>query len=93
MSDFKQERYGNNIVIKRYQNRKLYDCNQSCYVTLDELYDIFRVYGHAVKVINNKTKTDITARIMRQVLIEKGNRKAFLDEELMLDKIQRGEHL
>ena len=41
-------------IIKRYQNRKLYDTHQSCYVTLEEIAQIIRE-GHEIQVIDNKT--------------------------------------
>ena len=56
-------------VIKRYQNRKLYDTHQSCYVTLEELAQIIRA-GHEVKVIDNKTKNDITYMTQMQILFD-----------------------
>ena len=46
-------------TIKRYQNRKLYDTFQSCYVTLEEIAQIIRE-GNEIQVIDNKTKNDIT---------------------------------
>ena len=42
-------------IIKRYQNRKLYDTFQSCYVTLEEIAQIIRE-GHEIQVIDNKSK-------------------------------------
>ena len=48
-------------IIKRYQNRKLYDTHQSCYVTLEEIAQIIRE-GNEIKVIDNKTKNDITTQ-------------------------------
>ena len=41
-------------IIKRYQNRKLYDTHQTCYVTLEEIAQIIRE-GHEIQVIDNKT--------------------------------------
>ena len=38
-------------IIKRYQNRKLYDTYQSCYVTLDEISQVIRE-GNEIKVAN-----------------------------------------
>ena len=46
-------------VIKRYQNRKLYDTHQSCYVTLEEISQMIK-NGDDLRVIDNKTKNDIT---------------------------------
>lgn len=56
-------------IIKRYQNRKLYDTLMSCYVTLDELAQIIRE-GNEVKVINNKYGEDITYHVFLQILYE-----------------------
>ena len=46
-------------TIKRYQNRKLYDTHQSCYVTLEEIAQIIRE-GNEIQVLDNKSKSDIT---------------------------------
>ncbi len=56
-------------IIKRYQNRKLYDTHQSCYVTLEEIAQIIRE-GNEIKVIDNKTKNDITYMTQIQLLFD-----------------------
>ncbi|NUM88797.1 MAG: hypothetical protein HUU37_06315, partial [Bdellovibrionales bacterium] len=56
-------------VIKRYQNRKLYDTHQSCYVTLDEIAQMIK-NGDDLRVIDNKTKNDITQATLTQLLYE-----------------------
>ena len=56
-------------IIKRYQNRKLYDTFQSCYVTLEEISQIIRE-GHEIQVIDNKTKNDITYMTQIQLLFD-----------------------
>ena len=61
-------------VIKRYQNRKLYDTQESTYVTLDEIAKMIRA-GEDIRVIDNKTKNDITASTLTQLLYE-SERKA-----------------
>jgi polyhydroxyalkanoate synthesis repressor PhaR len=61
-------------VIKRYQNRKLYDTHESSYVTLDEIAKMIRA-GEEIRVIDNKTKNDITAATLTQLLYE-SERKA-----------------
>ena len=50
----------NTKVIKRYQNRKLYNTHQSRYLTLDDIAEMIR-QGDEVRVIENKTKRDITS--------------------------------
>jgi len=61
-------------VIKRYQNRKLYDCSESKYVRLDEVARMIK-NGDDLRVIDNKTKNDITSNTLIQLLYE-GERKA-----------------
>ncbi len=56
-------------VIKKYQNRKLYDTQDSCYVTLDGLAKMLRD-GQDILVVDNNTKADVTALILTQVLYE-----------------------
>jgi polyhydroxyalkanoate synthesis repressor PhaR len=56
-------------IIKRYQNRKLYDTHESSYVTLDEIAKMIR-NGEEIRVIDNKTKNDITAQTYTQLLYE-----------------------
>jgi len=61
-------------IIKRYQNRKLYDTHESTYVTLDEIAKMIKG-GEEIRVIDNKTKNDITAATLTQLLYE-SERKA-----------------
>lgn len=56
-------------IIKRYQNRKLYDTQQSCYVTLDDIAKMIRS-SEEVMVIDNKSKNDITAATLTQIIFE-----------------------
>ena len=60
-------------IIKRYQNRKLYDTQQSCYVTLNDIAKMIR-NNEEVKVIDNKTKNDITASTLTQIVFESEKR-------------------
>ncbi len=56
-------------IIKRYQNRKLYDTQQSCYVTLDDIAKMIRA-NEDVMVIDNKSKNDITSATLTQIIFE-----------------------
>lgn len=71
-------------TIKRYQNRKLYDTYQSCYVTLEEIAQIMRD-GNEIKVIDNKNKTDITYMTQIQLLFDQ-ERKSLGDKNIELLK-------
>jgi polyhydroxyalkanoate synthesis repressor PhaR len=57
-------------IIKRYQNRKLYDTEESTYITLSDLDQVIKS-GKDVRVICNKTKNDITATTLTQIMYEK----------------------
>jgi polyhydroxyalkanoate synthesis repressor PhaR len=59
-------------IIKRYQNRKLYDTFQSCYVTLEEIAQIIRE-GHEIQVIDNKSKNDITYMTQERKSLKPGD--------------------
>ena len=56
-------------VIKRYQNRKLYDTQKSRYVTLDDIARMIRDQVHLV-IVDNKTKVDITAPTLIQIIFD-----------------------
>ncbi len=72
-------------IIKRYQNRKLYDTCQSSYVTLEEISHIIRD-GSDIKVLDNKTKEDITFITQIQILFDQ-ERKS--NESKQLDLLKR----
>jgi polyhydroxyalkanoate synthesis repressor PhaR len=60
-------------IIKRYQNRKLYDTDASCYVTLDEIAEMIQ-QGEEVSVVDNRNQKDITAITLTQIIFEKQKR-------------------
>lgn len=62
------------IVIKRYQNRKLYDTKNSTYVTLDDIAKLVRD-GEDIQILDNKTKEDLTDVTLTQILFEEGKKK------------------
>lgn len=77
-------------TIKRYQNRKLYDTHQSCYVTLDEIAEMI-MRGEEVVVIDNRSKKDITSNTLTQIIFEKQKRsKAIIPVTTLRDIIQVG---
>jgi polyhydroxyalkanoate synthesis repressor PhaR len=56
-------------IIKRYANRKLYDTEHSCYVTLDQIAELIR-QGLDVKIIDNNSKEDLTSVTLAQIIFE-----------------------
>ncbi|MFH1874706.1 MAG: polyhydroxyalkanoate synthesis regulator DNA-binding domain-containing protein [Pseudomonadota bacterium] len=61
-------------IIKRYQNRKLYDTQDSCYVTLEDISDMIKM-GDDVEVIDNHTQEDLTAVTLAQIILEEQKKK------------------
>ena len=61
-------------TIKRYSNRKLYDMEQSKYITLAELGELVR-RGENIEVIDNDTKADLTEMTLTQVLMTQQKQK------------------
>ncbi len=77
-------------IIKRYQNRKLYDTFQSCYVTLEEIAQIVRE-GNEIQVIDNKTKNDITYMTQIQLLFDQERKSTRPGDTELLKRVIRGE--
>lgn len=67
----------NTVKLKKYANRRLYDTEKSAYVTLNQVADIIR-QGRQVEVVDAKTKEDVTAFILTQIILEEAKNKNFL---------------
>ena len=61
-------------IIKRYQNRKLYDTRHSCYVTLDDIEGLIK-NGEDLCVIDNRTGEDLTSVTLTQIILEEEKKK------------------
>ena len=80
-------------LIKRYGSRKLYDTEESRYVSLEEIGNWVR-QGQEIKVQDNKSGDDVTAQTLTQVILEDGRRgTSFPPAELLHEMIRRGEEL
>ena len=76
-------------VIKRYTNRKLYDTVESRYVTLDEIAEMIKA-GAEVKVVDNRTKDDLTAVTLAQIIFEEEKKTAKMSLKTLLGLIRHG---
>ncbi len=56
-------------VIKKYGNRRLYDTENSRYITLDDLSQLIQA-GKDVKVVDAKTGADLTKSVLLQIISE-----------------------
>ncbi len=78
-------------IIKRYESRKLYDTEESRYVSLEDLAKWVRD-GQEVKVIDNSTSADVSAQILTQIILDEGKRgTSFLPTELLHELVRAGE--
>lgn len=78
-------------LIKRYESRKLYDTEESRYVSLDEISTWIR-QGQEVKVVDNATGSDVTSQTLTQIILDEGRRgTSFLPSELLHDLVRMGE--
>lgn len=57
------------IVIKKYENRRLYDTASSRYVNLEDVTEMVRE-GEEVQVVDAKTGEDLTRVILTQIIVE-----------------------
>ena len=78
------------VIIKRYRNRKLYNTQAKCYITLEEIEDLIK-NNEEVKVIDNVTENDITSSTLSQIIfgLEK-NQSGVLPISLLISLVQSG---
>jgi len=67
--DMEDKETSKNRVIKRYTNRKLYDTEESRYVTLEEIAGMVKA-GEEVQIVDNRTGKDLTEVTLAQILFE-----------------------
>lgn len=57
-------------IIKKYPNRRLYDTEDSKYITLEDI-SVLVTENKEFVVIDSKTESDLTRNILLQIIIEK----------------------
>ncbi len=78
------------ITIKKYSNRRLYDTQESRYITLDELHH--KIRGDAdVHVVDAKTNADLTQTTLAQIVIESRGAARMLPVPLLVQMIRMGD--
>jgi polyhydroxyalkanoate synthesis repressor PhaR len=78
-------------VIKRYSNRKLYDTQESRYVTLEELEELIRA-GKEIAVVDVSTGEDLTSVTLAQIILEnERNHRATLPTAFLHQLIKHGQ--
>jgi polyhydroxyalkanoate synthesis repressor PhaR len=78
-------------LIKRYESRKLYDTEESRYVSLEEIATWVR-NGQEVKVVDNASTVDVTSQTLTQIILDEGRRgTSLLPSELLHELVRVGE--
>lgn len=78
----------NSRIIKKYPNRRLYDTEISKYVTLNDVRK-FILEREPVKVIDAKTKEDLTRSVLLQIILEQEEDGEPLMSAEMLEQLIR----
>lgn len=74
-------------LIKKYTNRRLYDTDESRYITLDELAQMIRS-GHDVQVVDASNDTDLTQATLAQIVVESRGAAKLLPVPLLTQMIR-----
>ena len=78
-------------LVKRYDSRKLYDTEESRYVSLDEIATWVRS-GQEVKIVDNSSSEDVTAQTLTQIILEEGrNGSSKIPTDVLRDLVRFGE--
>jgi polyhydroxyalkanoate synthesis repressor PhaR len=64
---------GDVVIIKKYANRRLYDTERSCYITLEDLGTMVRD-GRDFRVQDAKSGEDITHNVLTQIIMDEETR-------------------
>jgi polyhydroxyalkanoate synthesis repressor PhaR len=78
------------ITIKKYSNRRLYDTQASCYVTLEELAARIR-NGDDVRVVDARSAEDLTQATLVQIVLESRGAGRLLPTPLLVQMIRMGD--
>jgi polyhydroxyalkanoate synthesis repressor PhaR len=75
-------------IIKKYQNRRLYDTCESRYIALSDVLNLIHK-KEKFRVIDAKTKEDVTRSVLVQIILEKENGETPLFTTDMLENFIR----
>lgn len=76
-------------LIKRYENRKMYDTEASGYVSLSDIAALVR-QGETVRIVDNVSGDDLTAQVLTQIILEEGKRGTnVIPTDLLHDLLRR----
>ncbi len=78
-------------VIKKYATRRMYDVENSRFITLEKIADLIAT-GEEVRVIDDKTGNDITPTVLAQIILEQQRSRQNLSSVpgLLCELIKKG---
>ncbi|MFL5301293.1 MAG: polyhydroxyalkanoate synthesis regulator DNA-binding domain-containing protein [Anaeromyxobacteraceae bacterium] len=80
------------MLVKKYGNRRLYDTEQSRYITLAELADLIRQGdGDDVRVVSAKDGEDLTTATLAQIIVESRGAARLLPIPILVKLIRMGD--
>lgn len=80
------------MLVKKYGNRRLYDTEQSRYITLAELAELIRQgEGDDVRVVSAKDGEDLTTATLAQIIVESRGAARLLPIPILLKLIRMGD--
>ena len=83
---------GSQVLVKKYGNRRLYDTEQSRYITLDELADLIRRgEGEDVRIVGAKNGEDLTTATLAQIIVESRGAARLLPVPILIQLIRMGD--
>jgi polyhydroxyalkanoate synthesis repressor PhaR len=81
-----------NVLIRRYNDRRLYDTSVSGYVKLEDIAGMVRE-GIDVKVVDARSGRDLTSVVLTQIVVEDArDRRTALPLELLRQLVQASDH-
>lgn len=78
------------MLVKKYGNRRLYDTEESCYITLEGLTERIRA-GSDAQVVDAKTGKDLTQATLTQIIVEGRRADQLLPIPLLTQLIRLGD--
>jgi polyhydroxyalkanoate synthesis repressor PhaR len=79
------------VLVKKYGNRRLYDTEQSRYITLEELADLIRRGEGEVRVVGAKDGKDLTTATLAQIIVESRGAARLLPVPILVQLIRLGD--
>jgi polyhydroxyalkanoate synthesis repressor PhaR len=76
------------LQIRKYPNRRYYDVTRSQHLTLEDIRSLVRE-GHDIRVTDSKTSTDITAKVLAQIILELDAEKIDMFPVALLSRLIR----